>query len=334
MAKTIAVLGATGNQGGSVASLFLLKGWNIRAITRSSTSSKAQALSSQGMTIVEADLDNPSTLLPAFSGAHAIFAVTDFWAEFVSSYPKLKQVSDRATGEHAMEVEVRRGKAIVDAAVQVLEKEGVLERFVLSTLPSFKELSGGKYTYCYHFDGKAMITEYLKGKKQLWERSSLLNMGFYVSNLKTMGSILGSEYDPKQGKLIWRKPGGNDAVHPFVNTDDTGSFVDLLVRSPPNQDLLGVSEMGSYADFMKIWSEATGIPSEVTIITILEVDAAQPGGLAREGAESNCTSAEFGWGKDLVMPKDLDPEVTLTSMRGYIESEDWTSFTEKLKSGA
>lgn len=81
--------------------------------------------------------------------------------------------------------------------------------------------------------------------------------------------------------------------------------MDLLVRSPPNQDLLGVSEMGSYADFMKIWSEATGIPSEVTIITILEVDAAQPGGLAREGAESNCTSAEFGWGKDLVMPKDV-----------------------------
>lgn len=186
-----------------MASLFLSKGWNIRAITRTSTSSKAQALSSQGMTIVEADLDNPSTLLPAFSGAHAIFAVTDFWAEFMSSYPKLKQVSDRATGEHAMEVEVRRGKAIVDAAVQVLEKEGVLERFVLSTLPSFKELSGGKYTYCYHFDGKAMITEYLKGKKQLWERSSLLNMGFYVSNLKTMGSILGSEYvsDPEFRKF-------------------------------------------------------------------------------------------------------------------------------------
>ncbi|KAH8685838.1 hypothetical protein BGZ60DRAFT_396229 [Tricladium varicosporioides] len=331
MTKTIAVLGATGNQGGSVASLFLSKGWNVRGITRSPTSSKAQTLVSRGISIVKADLDNPSTIVLAFSGAHVIFAVTDFWAEFMSSYPKLKQISDRATGEYAMEVEVRRGKAIVDSAAQVLESDGVLERFILSTLPSFKEISRGKYTYCYHFDGKAMITQYLKERSRLWEKSSLLNMGFYVSNLKTMGSILGSEY---QGKLIWRKPGGNDAIHPFVNTDDTGAFVDLLVRSPPNQDLLGVSEMGSYADFMKIWTEVTGVPSEVTVVTIPEVDAAQPGGLAREGAESNCTSAEFGWGKDLATPKELDPQIKLTSMRRYIESETWGSFIEKLKDSA
>jgi hypothetical protein len=120
-----------------------------------------------------------------------IFAVTDFWAPFMAAYPELSKVSERATGEHAYEIEVRRGKAIVDATAEVLEKEGVLERFVWSTLPGFRELSGGKYTFVYHFDAKAEVSGYLKGKNELWEKSSLLNMGFYATNLVGMGSVLG-----------------------------------------------------------------------------------------------------------------------------------------------
>jgi len=73
----------------------------------------------------------------------------------------------------------------------VLE-EGILERFIFSTLPSFKEQSGGKYTYAYHFDAKAIVSEYLKEQKALWEKSSLLNMGFYTTNLVKMGSIMGA----------------------------------------------------------------------------------------------------------------------------------------------
>ena len=102
-----------------------------------------------------------------------------------------------------------------------------------------------------------------------------------------------------------RKPGGNTAIHPFVDTRDTGAFVDLLVRSPPGQDLLGVSEMASYGTFMKILSEVTGRSCEAREISIEEADQAIPGGLGREVAESTATSAEFGWGKHLVMPKDV-----------------------------
>ena len=73
----------------------------------------------------------------------------------------------------------------------MLADEGVLERLVFSTLPGFKELSGGKYTYAYHFDGKAAISSYLKGNRKLWERSSLLNMGFYMTNLMKIGRTAG-----------------------------------------------------------------------------------------------------------------------------------------------
>ncbi len=92
--------------------------------------------------------------------------------------------------------------------------------------------------------------------------------------------------------------------HPYVVPSDTGTFVDLLIRSPPQQDLLGVSEMTSYVNFMKIWSEVTGVPSEVKEISVNEADEAVPGGIGRESAESTASSAEFGWG-NLVLPLEV-----------------------------
>lgn len=191
MAKTIAVLGATGNQGGSVARYFHSLGWHVLALTRSTTSASSLALSALGISVLEADIDNPSTLLAAFSRAEVIFAVTDFWGPFFSSFAELSKISDRATGEYAFSIEVKRGRNIVDAVEKVLDG-GKLEKFVWSTLPSLKEVSRGKYTFAYHFDSKAEVAGYLKGKERLWERSSLLNMGFYVSNLVNYGAIMGS----------------------------------------------------------------------------------------------------------------------------------------------
>lgn len=101
-------------------------------------------------------------------------------------------MSDRATGQHAFDIEVQRGKNIVDAVEKVSTEEGsVLERFVYSTLPSFKEQSGGKYTYVYHFDAKAVVNAYLKAKTDLWEKSSLVSMAFYTTNLINIGPLIG-----------------------------------------------------------------------------------------------------------------------------------------------
>lgn len=55
--KIIAVLGSTGNQGGSVARIFLndpklKKDWTVRAITRDVTKESAKRLESQGAEIV------------------------------------------------------------------------------------------------------------------------------------------------------------------------------------------------------------------------------------------------------------------------------------------
>lgn len=82
----LVVLGATGNQGGSVISYFLAQSpqtYRLRGLTRNASSASAQALTGQGVEMVAGDLDDLSSLGRAFEGADAIFAVTDFWGPYV-----------------------------------------------------------------------------------------------------------------------------------------------------------------------------------------------------------------------------------------------------------
>ena len=65
--KTIAVLGATGVQGGSVVQALLKdKSWKIRGITRDTSKDAAKALEKQGVEVVSANIDDEKSLLKAF----------------------------------------------------------------------------------------------------------------------------------------------------------------------------------------------------------------------------------------------------------------------------
>ncbi|KAF3067747.1 NmrA family domain-containing protein 1 [Trichoderma lentiforme] len=67
--KPIVVVGATGNQGGSVGNMFSSEpGWRVRALTRNTPSTKAQDLGSSGVEVVRANIDDLSTLTAAFDG--------------------------------------------------------------------------------------------------------------------------------------------------------------------------------------------------------------------------------------------------------------------------
>jgi uncharacterized protein YbjT (DUF2867 family) len=83
--KTIAVLGATGAQGGGLARAILAEKngpFALRAVTRNPASDKAQALAKEGAEIVRADADDPGSLEKAFEGAYGAFCVTNFWEHF------------------------------------------------------------------------------------------------------------------------------------------------------------------------------------------------------------------------------------------------------------
>ena len=84
--KIIAVVGATGNQGGGLVRAILGDtggSFTVRALTRNADSEKARELAKLGAEVVEADLDSGPTLRAAFDGAFGAFCVTFFWEHFV-----------------------------------------------------------------------------------------------------------------------------------------------------------------------------------------------------------------------------------------------------------
>jgi len=80
---TIAVVGATGSQGGGLARAILADPQHrfaARALTRNADSAAAGELAAAGAHVIEADLDDEASLRRAFDGAHGAFVVTNYWA--------------------------------------------------------------------------------------------------------------------------------------------------------------------------------------------------------------------------------------------------------------
>ncbi|KAK3689368.1 hypothetical protein B0T22DRAFT_376562 [Podospora appendiculata] len=150
MTKLLVIVGITGNQGGSVADAFLSPPpstqWRIRAITRDPSKPSTQAWAARGVELVQADLDDIPSLTSAFTGAHAIFAMTDYWGPL---FDPAVQAAALARGvipqTHCAELETQRGTNLARAAASPVV-QATLERYVYSSLGDASRLSGGKYT--------------------------------------------------------------------------------------------------------------------------------------------------------------------------------------------
>ncbi len=99
----VLVFGATGQQGGAVAAALKAKGWPVRALVRDPNSTKAQQLSLSGVDVIRGDLDDPTSIRAAMSGAYGVFSV---------------QPSSGQGAAHGItdEQEVRWGMTIADVA--------------------------------------------------------------------------------------------------------------------------------------------------------------------------------------------------------------------------
>ncbi|HKP08286.1 MAG TPA: NmrA/HSCARG family protein [Microbacterium sp.] len=95
--RTIAVLGATGRQGGQAARHLLQDGWTVRALTRSPDGARAAELSRLGAQVVRADFEDAASLHDAFAGAYGVYSV---------QLPR----------SGSIEVEVAQGRSVGNAA--------------------------------------------------------------------------------------------------------------------------------------------------------------------------------------------------------------------------
>lgn len=202
--KIIAVVGATGAQGGGLVRAILADkngGFAARALTRDPNSAKARELAALGAEVVAADVDDEAGLKRAFAGAHGAYCVTFFWAHF------------------SPERELAEAKAMAAAA-----KHAGLQHVIWSTLEDTRQwmpLSDnrmptlmGKYKVP-HFDAKGEANHFFT---DMGVPTTFLLTSFYWDNFIHFG--MGPKKGP-DGKLAISLPIG-DSKLPGIAAGDIG----------------------------------------------------------------------------------------------------------------
>lgn len=202
--KVIAVVGATGAQGGGLVRAILAQGgagFAARAVTRNTRSDRARALAGAGAEVVGADLDDPESLRAAFRGAHGAFCVTNFWEHFS---PEKELAQARAMADAA------KAEGVAHVVWSTLEDT---RRFVPLEDPRLPTLMG-KYKVP-HFDAKGEANAFFTASGV---PTTLLHTSFYWDNLLYFGM------EPKRGadgKLAFVLPMA-DRKLPGIAAEDIG----------------------------------------------------------------------------------------------------------------
>ncbi|XP_016015192.2 nmrA-like family domain-containing protein 1 [Rousettus aegyptiacus] len=200
--KVIAVFGATGTQGGSVAKAILEgKKFTVRAITRNVTHPNALALQDLGAEVVKGDLNDEASVEAAVKGAYGAFLVTNFWEG------------------NSKKKEVYQGKLVAD-----VDKRLGLKHVVFSGLVNVKRLTNGKLEV-EHFDGKGEVEEYFWS---IGVPMTSIHVPAYFENFLTVWKPMKAS-DGDYYTLVL--PMGDKPMH-GMSVADVGAVVSSILNSP------------------------------------------------------------------------------------------------------
>ncbi|KAJ0418798.1 hypothetical protein BJY00DRAFT_302613 [Aspergillus carlsbadensis] len=332
--KLIVIIGAAGNQGGSVANVFLSEpGWEVRALTRNNLSTKAQTLAARGAEIVQADISTPATLSTAFEGANAIFAVSDYWGLFSDPANKDKAQPGQPLNVWVAEHETQQLKNIIDAAARV----STLERFVLSSLSDATKWSKGVYTHVYHFDSKAKAAEY--GREtfpELWAKTSIFQAGLFLSNYTSKDGLsapIKAKFNISQnsnGVVQFIGHMEQDVKIPFIAAEeDSGPLVKaLILQEPAGKNLIGYRGWLTTRELASAFTRATGLDAEVVTLPKGHFPPSISEDFKAQLQDNMGYWNGFGYeGRDdptVVHPRDLESPPSLDTVEDYLKKQDWT----------
>ncbi len=202
--KIIAIIGATGAQGGGLARAILHdknSDFAVRAITRVTTSDKAQALASLGAELLQADLDDIDSLKKAFQGAYGAFCITNFWEHF-SPEKEIKQAKNMAMAAREAGVKHAIWSSLEDT-----------RNFVPLDDDSMPTLMGNYKVP--HFDAKGEADKFFLNDGP---PTTILHTAFYWDNMIYFG--LGPKRG-EDGKLAIAFPMGDKKL-PAIAVEDIG----------------------------------------------------------------------------------------------------------------
>src|SRR5687767_2100242 len=202
--KIIAVVGATGAQGGGLVRAILNdanSGFAARALTRKVDSDKAKELAKLGAEVVAADLDDVESLKRAFAGAYGAFLLTNFWEHF-SADKELAQAKNMAQAAKQANLQHVIWSTLEDTRKWVPLSD--------NRMPTLK----GKYKV-EHFDAKGEADRLFT---EAGVPTTFLLTSFYWENLIYFG--MGPKKGP-DGKLAITYPMGDKKL-PGIAVEDIG----------------------------------------------------------------------------------------------------------------
>lgn len=202
--KIIAVMGATGAQGGGLVRAMQADAggpFRARAITRDAGSEKAKALAKLGAEVVSANADDLESLKKAFAGAHGVYCVTFFWEHFS---PEKEMAHARNMARAAKEA------GVAHAIWSTLEDSRKFVPLSDDRMPTLM----GKYKVP-HFDAKGESDRFFT---EAGVPATFFLTSFYWENFIFFG--MGPKKGP-DGKLALTMPLG-DKKFPQIAVEDIG----------------------------------------------------------------------------------------------------------------
>ncbi|KAK3642785.1 hypothetical protein LTR56_010609 [Elasticomyces elasticus] len=254
--KLVVVVGATGQQGGSVVrSLLQNENYTVRGLTRNLESESSRALIREGTSMVYADINNLDDLIQAFKSAYAIFGVTDFGAQIREHGPKA-----------AAEAETQQGINIAQAAAATPS----LEHLVWSTIPSAWAISSGRMTVP-HFESKAKVDDYIiRSHEELAKKTTFLWVGYYASNV--LAPAMKPTCHATSGKDVWLSPvaARTELLSIGCPGANVGVFVHAILDLPhltlPAKYVMAQVECTTLGAMMESYGSITGRPTQLICI--------------------------------------------------------------------
>jgi uncharacterized protein YbjT (DUF2867 family) len=202
--KVIAVMGATGAQGGGLARAILNdknSEFAVRAVTRNASTDKAKELAELGAEVVEADIDDIQSLKKVFAGCYGAFCVTFYWAH-LSPEKELAEAKGMAEAAKAAGI-----KHVIWSTLEDTRRWIPLDDNRMPTLQ-------GKYKVP-HYDAKGEANKFFE---QAGIPTTYLNTSFYWDNFIYFGS---GPQKGEDGNYALVFPMGNKKL-PAIASEDIG----------------------------------------------------------------------------------------------------------------
>ena len=193
--RVIAVLGATGRQGGAVARHLLADGWQVLALTRKPDSDASGVLRSAGARVAGCDMADTDSLIRVFDGVYGVYSVQN---PMIAGH----------------EGEVRQGKNVAEAA-----KATAVQHLVYGSAgPGLRETGVDSW------ESKLLVADYLRS----------LDVPLTVLRPMAFMELM-TDKDFYPAVSVWHvmpKLAGEHTLIPWLAVDDLGAIAARAFAEP------------------------------------------------------------------------------------------------------